>query len=387
MADINTRLVDIIALEWLVVAAALLGFGSVLGVRARRRRRRPPPHAPDATVTHWHSLDTDKALQRLDAGPTGLSQGEARARLAEHGPNRLPEAEQRGALMRFLAQFHNVLIYVLLAAGLVTALLQHWLDAGVILGVVLINAAIGFVQEGKAEDALRAIRAMLSPQAMAWRDGRLVTVDAAELVPGDVVTLQSGDKVPADVRLLRGKGLQIDEAPLTGESLPVDKGAAAQAADTPLADRRSMAYSGTLVTHGQGTGLVVATGADTEIGRISALVANVEQLTTPLLRQMAQFGRWLTAAILLLAAAGFAFGMLVRGYNASDMLLAAVGLAVAAIPEGLPAIMTSAGIRVKMITGDDAAWGARGQAKGRGPRAKAPSSALGPRPSAPIHRA
>jgi magnesium-transporting ATPase (P-type) len=336
----------------------LFAFGSTLGVPGLRRQPRAgsaPSAEPALAETTWHSLDIDDALARLDASQEGLSRDEARARLAEHGPNRLPESAPRSALMRFLAQFHNVLIYVLLAAGLVTALLQHWLDAGVILGVVLINAAIGFVQEGKAEDALRAIRAMLSPQAMAWRDGRLVTVDAAELVPGDVVTLQSGDKVPADVRLLRGKGLQIDEAPLTGESLPVDKGAAAQAADTPLADRRSMAYSGTLVTHGQGTGLVVATGAGTEIGRISALVANVEQLTTPLLRQMAQFGRWLTAAILLLAAAGFAFGMLVRGYSASDMFLAAVGLAVAAIPEGLPAIMTiTLAIGVQRMAGRNA---------------------------------
>jgi magnesium-transporting ATPase (P-type) len=228
----------------------------------------------------------------------------------------------------------------LLAAGLVTALLQHWLDAGVILGVVIINAVIGFVQEGKAEDALKAIRGMLSPHAMVWRGGRLVTLDAADLVPGDLVQLQSGDKVPADLRLWRTKGLQIEEAPLTGESVPVDKAVAPVAPETPLADSRCMAYSGTLVTHGQGTGIVVATGRDTEIGRISALVAGVEQLTTPLLRQMAQFGRWLTAAILVLACASFAFGVLVRDYTAAEMFLASVGLAVAAIPEGLPAIMT-----------------------------------------------
>jgi magnesium-transporting ATPase (P-type) len=229
---------------------------------------------------------------------------------------------------------------VLLTAALVTALLQHWLDTGVILGVVLINAAIGFVQEGKAEDALQAIRSMLSPHAMVRRDGRLVTVDAADLVPGDLVQLQSGDKVPADLRLLRAKGLQIEEAPLTGESVPVEKDIEQVAVQTPLAERRCMAYSGTLVTHGQGSGIVVDTGATTQIGRISAMVANVQRLTTPLLRQMAQFGRWLTAAILVLASVTFAFGVLVRDYLAAEMFLASVGLAVAAIPEGLPAIMT-----------------------------------------------
>ena len=171
--------------------------------------------------------------------------------LDTHGPNRLPEAKPRSPLLRFLAQFHNLLIYVLLAAALVTALLQHWLDAGVILGVVLIDAAIGFVREGKAEDAPRAIRLMLSPHAMVWRNGRLVTVDAANLVPGDLAQLQSGDKVPADLRLLRAKGLQIEEAPLTGESVPVEKSIEPVALETPLAEHRCMAYSGTLVTHGR----------------------------------------------------------------------------------------------------------------------------------------
>ncbi len=298
-----------------------------------------PTGAPEAGE-RWHALGVDEALASLDSAREGLSSEEARLRLARHGRNQLPEPKPRSAFARLLAQFHNVLIYVLLVASAVTALLQHWLDAGVILGVVLINAVIGFVQEGKAEDALRAIRRMLSPHAMVWRAGHLVTLDAADLVPGDVVSLQPGDKIPADLRLLRAKGLQIDEAALTGESVPVEKGVASLPDDTALADRRCMAYSGTLVTHGQGTGAVVATGARTEIGRISALVAGVQQLTTPLLRQMAQFGRWLTAAILLVATASFAFGVLLRDYTAAEMFLASVGLAVAAIPEGLPAIMT-----------------------------------------------
>jgi len=343
MPESDILIFDIIALEWLVALLTVAVIVIVGGFVNRGRRRKPRSlveKQAQGDEPVWHHLSADEALSRAGGSLEGLSSGEARQRLDTHGPNRLPEAKPRGVLLRFLAQFHNVLIYVLLAAGVVTALLQHWLDSGVILGVVLVNAIIGFVQEGKAEDALKAIRGMLSPHAMVWRGGRLVTLDAADLVPGDLVQLQSGDKVPADLRLQRAKGLQVEEAPLTGESVPVDKNLGPVAPETPLADRRCMAYSGTLVTHGQATGIVVATGPDTEIGRISALVAGVEQLTTPLLRQMAQFGRWLTAAILVLASASFAFGVLVRDYTAAQMFLASVGLAVAAIPEGLPAIMT-----------------------------------------------
>ena len=227
-----------------------------------------------------------------------------------------------------------------MAASAVTAMLGHWVDASVILAVVLLNAVIGFVQEGKAENALSAIRQMLSPNAMVMRDGRQMTVRADELLPGDIVLLQSGDKVPADLRLFRVKGLQIQESVLTGESMAVEKITEPVAQEAVIGDRRCMAYSGTLVTHGQGAGVVVATGPQTEIGRISTLVSEVESVTTPLLRQMAQFGRWLTLAILGIAIVTFAFGSLVRDYATAEMFLAAVSLAVAAIPEGLPAIMT-----------------------------------------------
>jgi magnesium-transporting ATPase (P-type) len=293
-----------------------------------------------AEKADWHALASEAVLQRLESDAQGLPSEEAARRLRQFGPNCLPEVGQRGSLIRFLSQFNNVLIYVLIGAGVVTLLLQHLLDAAVIFGVVLVNALIGFVQEGKAEDALAAIRGMLSPQARVLRDGRSTTVDAAALVQGDVVLLKAGDKVPADLRLLSIKGMEIEEAALTGESVPVAKNTELLALDKPLADRDCMAYSGTLVTHGQGSGVVVATGDATEIGRISAMVAGVEQLATPLLRQMAQFGHWLTVAILILAGISFAFGLLVRGYSAEDMFLASVGLAVAAIPEGLPAIMT-----------------------------------------------
>jgi len=304
---------------------------------------------------NWHTQGIEQVLERLETTYNGLSMEDARRRLSEYGPNSLPEVKPRGPFVRFFYQFHNVLIYVLLGASAITAALGHWIDASVILGVVVVNAIIGFVQEGKAEDALRAIRQMLSPQAMVQRQGRRTTVPAGDLVPGDVVLLQSGDKVPADLRLFRVKNLQIQESVLTGESVAVEKGTEPVKPDVALGDRYGMAYSGTLVTYGQGMGVVVETGVGTEIGRISSLVAGVEQLTTPLLRQMSQFGRWLTAAIIAISIGTFAFGVLVRDYMAVQMFLAAVGLAVAAIPEGLPAIMTiTLAIGVQRMAGRNA---------------------------------
>jgi magnesium-transporting ATPase (P-type) len=290
----------------------------------------------------WHAEPLADALARLGARRTGLGDDEARERLARYGPNRLETRAQRSALVRLLAQFRDVLIYVLLVAALATALLGHWVDTAVILGVVAVNALIGFVQEGRAEHALDAIRALLAPRAAVLRGGERITIPAEDLVPGDVVLLRSGDKVAADLRLLDAKGLRIEEAALTGESLPVEKSPAPVAADAPLGDRACMAYAGTLVTSGRGAGVVVATSESTEIGRISTMVSEVEKLTTPLLRQLDAFSRRLSLAILGLAAVTFAFGVLARGYGAGEMFMAAVGLAVAAIPEGLPAIMTIA---------------------------------------------
>ncbi|HED16262.1 MAG TPA: cation-transporting P-type ATPase [Gammaproteobacteria bacterium] len=298
-----------------------------------------------ATVTRqaqqaWHVLDIDAVLSIVKSDGKGLDTTEAIKRLQHYGANHLPQVKPPGPLKRFAGQFHNVLIYVLLGAGAITFLLGHWIDSSVIFGVVVANAIIGFVQEGKAEDALRAIRAMLSPQAMALRDGHRISIATQDLVPGDIVVLQSGDKVPADLRLIRDRGLRIQEAVLTGESIAVEKNCNPVNEQDALADRLCMAYSGTLVSSGQGEGVVIATGAHTEIGRISELVAQVDQLTTPLLRQIAEFGRLLTIAILTVAVALFLFGVFVRDYTVTDMFLAAVGLAVAAIPEGLPAIMT-----------------------------------------------
>lgn len=291
-------------------------------------------------LTHPHAHPVEACLGALDARTEGLTAVEAARRLAAHGPNRLPQSHSRGPLRRFLAQFHNVLIYVLIGAALVTAGLQHWVDTGVILAVVLANAVIGYVQEGKAEAAMAAIRGILAPRAAVLRDGRRVTVDGSDLVPGDVVLLEPGDKVPADLRLLQARGLAAQEAILTGESVPVEKSVEPVAVDAPLGDRRSMLWSGTLLTQGTAHGLVVATGSGTEIGRIGGLLAGVEQLTTPLVAQMDHFARWLSFLILLAAGLLLAYGYFVGHHEFSEMFMVVVGVAVAAIPEGLPAVMT-----------------------------------------------
>ncbi|MDS4059071.1 MAG: cation-transporting P-type ATPase, partial [Candidatus Contendobacter sp.] len=253
------------------------------------------PYSPPSLA--WHALAVEQVLRELNTAPGGLSETEAAQRLEVHGPNRLRPPKQRGPMTRFLLQFHNVLIYVLLASAAITAALGHAVDTGVILGVTIINALVGFVQEGKAESALAAIRKMLSLRALALRDGQRREIAAETLVPGDWVLLQSGDKVPADLRLVEVKNLRIQEAVLTGEAEAVDKTVTPVSAEAAIGDRANMAYSGTLVSHGQATGVVVATGERTEIGRISALLEQVEEIMTPLLRQMAQFGRWLSAAI------------------------------------------------------------------------------------------
>ena len=291
-------------------------------------------------VTAWHALSADEVQGALSTGPEGLTEEEARARLVRHGANRLPAAKPRSPLLRLLAQFNNVLIYALLGSAAVTALLGHLTDTAVILGVVVLNAVIGFVQEGRAESALDAIRSMLTPMASLVRGGRRLTLEAETLVPGDLVLLEAGDRVPADLRLVRARSLRVDEAVLTGESVAAEKSALPVAAEVPLGDRSSMAFSGTLVAAGQGAGVVVATGSGTELGRISTLLGTVETLTTPLVRQMNEFGRRLTAVIFVAAALILAFAVFVRSYSLADAFMAVVGIAVAAIPEGLPAVLT-----------------------------------------------
>ncbi|AEJ02896.1 ATPase, P-type (transporting), HAD superfamily, subfamily IC [Nitrosomonas sp. Is79A3] len=290
----------------------------------------------------WHSYSAQQVLEALKSDSAGLSQTEAQQRLEQYGANRLKPPKPKSAVIRFLLQFHNVLIYILLGASVMTAFLGHWVDSGVILAVVVINAIIGTIQEGKAEKALASIRNMLSLNASVLREGQRKQIPAEELVPGDIVLLQSGDKVPADLRLLNCKNLRIEEAALTGESEAVEKSIHAVDAVTAIGDRFCMAYSGTLVVYGQGMGVVVATSDHTEIGHISQMLEQIDKLTTPLLRKIAKFGRWLASVTLVLAVTVFTFGLLFHDYSIGEMFLATVGMAVAAIPEELPPILTIA---------------------------------------------
>jgi len=292
------------------------------------------------TPVAWHSLSELEVLQQLSSSPTGLSQAEAQRRSQAFGANRLPDSARQTPLLRFLRQFHTILIYVLLAAALITAFLNHWVDMVVILAVVIANAVIGIIQEGKADKAMESIKDMLSLKANVLRDGKRVTIDGESLVPGDIVILEPGDKVPADLRLLAARGVTAQEAILTGESVPVEKDTRQVAESAALGDRRCMLFSGTLVSTGQCNGVVVATGENAEVGRISQLISSVEVMTTPLLRQMNQFAKWLTALILLVAVLLLGFGYFVNDHDFTEIFMVVVGLSVAAIPEGLPAVLT-----------------------------------------------
>jgi magnesium-transporting ATPase (P-type) len=297
-------------------------------------------HETTYAIDRPFALPADEVLAHLQSSHDGLSPDEARQRLTRVGPNRLPAPERDGLLTRFLKHFNDPLIYVLLAAAAITAALAHWVDTGVILGVVVLNAVIGFIQEGKAEQALEGIRRMLSLHAHVRRGGDWTEIEAEDLVPGDIVRLRSGDRVPADVRLLQAVNLRIEESALTGESVPSTKRDDPVGEDAGVGDRHSMAFSGTLVAAGRGVGVVTATGVHTEFGRINRMIAEVQTLATPLTRQMAAFGTVLSVAILAMAALMFATGWLLHDYTLDELFFAAIGFAVAAIPEGLPAILT-----------------------------------------------
>lgn len=288
----------------------------------------------------WHAHEVDAVTEHLGADlDHGLSHDEAGRRLGEHGHNRLTQKAGRGPVKRLLLQFHQPLIYILIAAGMAAGALGEWVDAAVIFGVVLLNAVVGFVQEGRAEQALAALARTVASEVSVQRGGGRHRLNAEHLVPGDVVHLSAGDRVPADVRVTHAAGLQATEASLTGESAAVIKHNAALPADTRVAERANMAFAGTLVVAGQGRGLVVATGDRTETGRIAALLSSTDALETPLTRAMGRFSNLLLIVILALALVTFVIGM-ARGEAAVDMLMAAVALAVGAIPEGLPAALT-----------------------------------------------
>jgi magnesium-transporting ATPase (P-type) len=301
----------------------------------------PKRDSTPETQSRWHAMHAGAVLSAFEVdADRGLDDAAVERHRRKWGSNVLPVVRRRGPALRFLLQFHNVLIYLLLVTAAITVWLGDHVDAAVILAVVLVNALIGFIQEGNAERALDAISALLPLHAIVLRARQKVGLAAAQLVPGDIVFLASGDKVPADLRLIAARSLRIDESALTGESVAADKHAdpVVQAAD--LGARYCIAYSGTLVRHGTGTGVVVATGGTTEIGRINALLGSIEPLATPLLEKMAALGRWITGTVLLIAGSLFAVGTMLRGYSSSEMFSAAVGLAVAAVPEGLPAVLS-----------------------------------------------
>lgn len=290
---------------------------------------------------HWHHLPEHEVIQLLETNvEVGLDIFETRHRQERFGPNRLTPRKGKSPFVRFLSQFNNPLIYILLAATVITAVFKDMVDALIILGVVLVNAIIGYIQEAKAEAAIESLAETMTTEATVTRAGKTTRLNAIELVPGDIVSIQAGDKVPADIRLIRTRDLQIAEASLTGESVAVQKMANIQLdANTHLAERRNMAYASTLVTYGLGTGVVTATGDKTEIGQISELIASAEKLATPLTRKIEQFSRLILYAILVLAAITFGVGLL-RGQTAIDTLTASIALAVGMIPEGLPAALT-----------------------------------------------
>ncbi|WP_133126866.1 cation-transporting P-type ATPase [Legionella nagasakiensis] len=289
---------------------------------------------------NWHVLPVEEVLTWLNTDINGLNQTESLKRQSMFGLNQIPEKSKESIILRFLQHFNHILIYVLLFAAITTVLLNHWIDTFVILAVVIVNACIGFIQEGKAEKALDALRQMLSLTARVIRQEERQTIPAKELVPGDVVLLESGDKVPADVRLIKAHGMIVDESILTGESVAVEKQSDPVAEDAVLGERSSMAYSGTLVTSGQAKGVVVATGKFTEIGQISHQLSKVEMLTTPLIQQMDVFAKWLSVLIVMVAGLLLGYGYFVQHQDFGELFMAVVGLSVAAIPEGLPAVLS-----------------------------------------------
>jgi len=289
----------------------------------------------------WFAKNVDAVLEKLESSAElGLSSTEAAERLGEFGRNALPLVKPLHPLLRFLGHFHDVLIYILFVCALVTLALRHYVDTAVILVVALVNAVIGYFQENKAQKALNDIRKLLSLRAAVIRDGVRVEVEAAELTLGDVVYLAPGDKVPADIRLFRAENLRVEESALTGESLPSQKQTKALPPETELAERSNMVFCGTTVSAGTGYGVVVDIATETEIGHINQLIADVGLTTTPLVRKMAAFGKSISIFIIAIATLVFLFGHFFRNYESSALLLSTIGLAIAAIPEGLPAILS-----------------------------------------------
>ncbi|TAT63788.1 cation-transporting P-type ATPase, partial [Enterobacter cloacae] len=282
----------------------------------------------------------EQVLAHTQSQARGLERAEAQARLQKHGPNALPEKKGKPAWLRFLAHFNDVLIYVLLAAAVLTAIMGHWVDTLVILGVAVINALIGHIQESNAEKSLKSIRNMLSSEARVIRDGNHETIPTTEIVPGDIIVLRAGDRIPADMRLIEAHNLRVEEAILTGESTVVDKHTNPLNGELPLGDRTNLVFSGTTVSAGGGIGVVIATGQETELGHINQMMDGIEKHRTPLLVQMDKLGKAIFAIILAMMAALFIFSLVFREIPMGELLLSLISLAVASVPEGLPAIIS-----------------------------------------------
>jgi cation-transporting P-type ATPase F len=299
---------------------------------------------------HWHNIDEQQTLKLLETDmKMGLSDSEFAARVNRYGPNQLTPKQERSALVEFLLQFHNPLVYILLVATIVTFLLAEYVDSAVIFGVILVNAIIGFVQERKAKKAIDSLKNMLNTKATVIRNGRKISVLASDVTLGDIILLTSGDKVPADCRLVQQTNLKIDESTLTGESVAVEKRTHPMEVDTVLADRINMAYGGTLVTYGQGTGVVTAIGDYTETGKIAHLINEATSIDTPLTKKITAFSKTLLWMIISLSVITFVVGYFVHGSDVLELFMASVALAVAAIPEGLPAVVTitlAIGVRI-----------------------------------------
>ena len=288
----------------------------------------------------YYQQTVDETLSNIHSTLEGLSGTEASARLQQHGENALPQKEGKPAWLRFLAHFNDVLIYVLLVAALLKLFMGHWVDMLVILGVAIVNALIGHIQESNAEKSLQSIRNMLSSEAVVVRQGNHETIPTTALVPGDIVVIRAGDRIPADLRVIEAHNLRVEEAILTGESTVVEKNSDALSGELPLGDRYNLLYSGTTVSSGGGKGVVVATGGETELGHINQMMSDIEKHRTPLMVQMDKLGKTIFITILVMMVALFVFSLLFRDMPVSELVLSLISLAVAAVPEGLPAIIS-----------------------------------------------
>ncbi|WP_440897744.1 cation-transporting P-type ATPase [Amphibacillus sp. Q70] len=289
----------------------------------------------------WFNQEVDQVIEKLKTNETeGLSQSDIKTLQDKWGKNELPEAEKTPEWKKFIRHFHDVLIYILMVAALITIILGHFVDTIVIMIVVIINALIGYIQENRAEKALESIRDMLSLEAVVIRDNERKEIASEDIVPGDLILLKAGDKIPADLRLIKTNNLNVEESPLTGESTSVEKSTDTLPEDTVLGDQTNMAFSGTSITSGTGRGIVIRTGEHTEIGKINTSMSEIETVQTPLLKQTAQFGKMVSIAIVGLAILLFIFGFIFHDYELGELLLSTISLTVAAIPEGLPAILS-----------------------------------------------